>query len=232
MMSQAARARLAAFAIATLVLPLAGARADIVLSQLILDLQPGSHAREDIEVLNNGPERAYVEVVPGEIVDAGRPDQKRVEDPDPQKLGLLAAPGRMILEPGQRKLLRIAVLGSGAARERVYRVTVKPVAGPLSSGESGLKVLVGYDVLVLVRPGEIRPHLTGERTGNELVVHNDGNVSVELTDGRQCDGNGGSCAALPGKRLYAGADWKQTLKSGGPVTYVVRSPGKAVPTTF
>jgi P pilus assembly chaperone PapD len=232
MIPQAARARLAALAIASLALPVSSANADILLSQLIVELQPGVHAREDIEILNNGTERSYVAVVPGEIVNPGRPDQSRREDPDPEKLGLLAAPARLILEPGQRKLLRIGTLASTAASERDYRVTVKPVAGPLTSKESGLKVLVGYDVLVLVRPSVVREHLTGERTGKELAIHNDGNVSVELTDGRQCDGSGQHCVAVPGKRVYAGADWKQALKTDSPVSYLVRSPGKTVRMTF
>ena len=58
----------------------------------------------------------------------------------------------MIHEPGQRKLIRLAVIGLRPARERVYRVTVKPVTGELSASETGLKLLVGYDVLVLFSP--------------------------------------------------------------------------------
>lgn len=207
-----------------LVQPLGAARADIVLSELIVELQPGKHAREDIEIWNKDENRAYVAVEPAEIVDPGRPGQNRREEPDPEKLGLLVAPARMILEPGQRKLVRIAALGADPARERVYRVTVKPVAGPLSSDASGLKVLVGYDVLVLVRPGEARPDVTGQRSGNRLALHNGGNVSVELTQGRQCDSAGQNCRDLPGKRLYAGADWTETLPSTGPAEYMVRSP--------
>jgi P pilus assembly chaperone PapD len=207
-----------------LVQPIAAARADIVLSQLIVDLQRGTHNRDDVEIWNNGPERAYVAIEPREILDPGRPGQSSREEPDPQKLGLLVAPARMILEPGQRKLVRIAALAADGGRERVYRVTVKPVAGPLASDASGLKVLVGYDVLVLARPSEARPDVTGERSGNRLTVRNDGNVSVELTQGRQCDAANLNCRDLPGKRLYAGAQWTETLPGSGPAEYVVKAP--------
>jgi P pilus assembly chaperone PapD len=206
-----------------LVQPISAARAGIVLSELIVDLQPGRYNRDDVEIWNNGAERTYVAVEPREILDAGKPGESAFEAPDPEKLGLLVAPARMILEPGQRKLMRIARLASSGDRERVYRVTVKPVAGPLASDTSGLKLLVGYDVLVLARPAAPRPSLTGQRSGNRLTLRNDGNVSVELTQGRQCDGPD-SCRDLPGKRLYAGAEWTETLPGGGAVEYLVRSP--------
>lgn len=223
-MSRKTKAAVALLGVAALALPLGGARADIVLSELIVELHPGDHAREDVEIWNRDKERAYVAVEPAEIVNAGRPDQSRREDPDPAKLGLLVAPARMILEPGQRKLVRIATLGQDSSREHVYRVTVKPVAGPLQSDSSGLKLLVGYDLLVLVRPADPRPNVTGKRNGNSLTLRNDGNVSVELTGGRQCNAAGQACADLPGKRLYAGAEWTETLPGPGPVDYSVKSP--------
>ena len=137
------------------VVPVSAASAQIVLSNLIVDLSPGKDARQDIEVLNSAPDRAYVSVEPAEIVDAGTLSQMRKLEADPEKLGLLVAPSRMILEGGQRKLIRIAAIAPPADRERVYRVTIKPVIGHVTSGQSGLKILVGYDVLV-VCPG-IRP---------------------------------------------------------------------------
>ncbi|WP_028969653.1 fimbrial biogenesis chaperone [Sphingomonas sp. URHD0057] len=207
-----------------LVQPISAARADIVLSELIVELQSGRHNRDDVELWNNGAERAYVAIEPREVLDPGKPGQSSRAEPDPEKLGLLVAPARMILEPGQRKLVRIAMLAAGGDRERVYRVTVKPVAGPLASDASGLKVLIGYDVLVLVRPSEARSNVTIERSANRLTVRNDGNVSVELTQGRQCDSPNAGCRDLPGKRLYAGAQWTETLPGSGPAEYLVRSP--------
>ena len=95
------------------------ARADLVLSDLIVELQPGKQVRRDVEVWNNSPERAFVSVEPREIVDPGLASQNVRQDPDPEKLGLLASPRRMILEPGQRKLVRIASLSNDESREHV-----------------------------------------------------------------------------------------------------------------
>jgi P pilus assembly chaperone PapD len=206
-------------------MPLAVAHAELVLSELIVDLDPGKQTREDIEVWNDSPERAYVAVEPREILDAGLPSQAVRKDSDPQKLGLLVSPSRMILEPGQRKRLRIASLLGLPEREHVYRLTVKPVVGEVQSSATGLKLLVGYDVLVLVRPVRPAAKVTGRREGRRLTFGNSGNVSVEIVEGRQCDADGGRCADLPGKRLYPGASWTVDLQSDRPADYSLKMPG-------
>ena len=206
--------------------PTTPARAELVLSQLIVDLGSGSKDRDDIEVWNNSDERAYVVAEPSEVLSPGTAAEKRQAEPDPEKRGLLVSPARMILEPGQRKLVRVAAIGPRQERERVYRITVKPVVGGISSAETGLKLLIGYDVLVLLRPTISRPVLTASRSGNSLTFRNSGNASLELIDGKQCDITGKSCTNLQGKRLYAGATWTQQLKSNLPVEYSVVSAGQ------
>jgi P pilus assembly chaperone PapD len=202
------------------------ARADIVLSELVVELQPGKHMREDLEVWNDSPERSFVAIEPREIINPGTPTQSVHQDPDPAKLGLLVGPSRMILEPRQRKLIRIASVSSISDREHVYRVTVKPVVGGIQSDDSGLKVLVGYDVLVIVRPAQPLASVSANRNGRSLTFSNSGNVSVELVNGRQCKTDQGQCTELPGKRLYPGASWSVDLQSDSPAEYTLKSPGR------
>lgn len=218
--------------IMSLVFGAATARADILLSELIVELQPGKQMRDDIEVWNKSPDPAYVAIEPREIVNPGAAGETVRTDPDPEKLGLLVTPTRMVLEPGQRKLVRVAILAGDSGRERVFRVTVKPVVGPLDSHDSGLKILVGYDVLVLMRPAVPAPAVQGIRSGHTLTFTNTGNVSVELVDGRQCDSTRTHCVDLTGKRLYAGATWSEQLSSDLPVEYTVKEPGREVRRTF
>lgn len=210
----------------------AAAHADILLSELIVELQPGKQMRDDIEVFNSSPERAYVAIEPREIENPGRGTETARTDPDPEKLGLLVTPTRMVLEPGQRKLVRVAMLDAPSDRERVFRVTVKPVVGALDAHDTGLKILVGYDVLVLVRPAVSAPSVQGIRSGRTLTFTNSGNASVELADGRQCDVARAHCVDLPGKRLYAGATWTEPLSSDLPVEYTLKGPGQEVRRTF
>ena len=199
------------------------ATAGIAVSQMVIDLKAGESRAVDVEIVNDGDERSYVSIEPRAIVDPGTPRERAATSPDPEQLGLLVSPNRLILEPRQRRRLRIAALGQPGASERVYRVTVKPVAGEVSGSDSGLKLLVGYDLLVLVRPDHARPQISASRSDGSLVITNGGNSSVELTEGKQCEEGGKACRPLPGKRLYAGANWSQPLQRAGPAEYRVRT---------
>ena len=195
------------------------ARAEMVLSQVIVDLQPGKPPREDIEVWNDGPERMYVLAEPFEIVAAGRPSEQRVPAGPPDQSGLLVTPQRLVLAPGERRIIRVAMIGERPAADRVFRVAIRPVAGAMSAEESALKVFVGYDALVIVRPGRLIGDIEAVRRAHTLVFSNNGNTAQELFEGRQCDSLGAHCQVLPAKRLYPGAVWEQTLPFETPVTY-------------
>ncbi|MEG8016096.1 hypothetical protein [Sphingomonas sp. 22R3R2A-7] len=213
---------IAALAFATL-LGATPARADLVLSQVVVDLAASGPPRADIEAWNTGAERMYVVAEPAEIVDPGTPRERRVASVDPAASGLLVTPQKLILEPGERRLLRIAVIGARRARDRIYRVTVKPVAGEISAAGSALKLLVGYDMLVIVRPPVLAGTITATRAATALVLANTGSTNVELYEGRQCDAAGKDCRTLPPRRLYAGADWTQTIDPDRPVDYRVKT---------
>lgn len=201
------------------VLLISPAGAEMVLSQVIIDLQPEQLTRGDVEVWNNGKDRMYVSAEPFEIRNPGGPAEQRVAADDPELSGILVSPQRLILEPGERRMVRIAAIGERPAVDRVYRVAIKPVAGKITASGSALNVFVGYDALVLVRPAALKGDVVGERDGNTLTLRNEGNTSQELFDGRQCDAAGARCQALPGKRLYAGTVWRQTLPFTTVVTY-------------
>ena len=213
----------AAFCMSLLaVLPIAPASAELAVSQLIVELKPGASRAADIEIYNDSDERSFVSVEPREIVDAGLDKEKPLLSPDPEKLGLLVSPTRLVIEPRQRRRLRIAAIGPVLPQERIYRVTVKPVSGDVTGTEIGLKLLVGYDLLVLVRPPASKPNVDISRAGGVLTITNRGNASVELAEGKQCDGSGSNCQLLPSKRLYAGASWRQALPRPTAGEYRVR----------
>jgi P pilus assembly chaperone PapD len=208
---------------ASIAAPVSYASAELVLSQLVIDLSPGDHSRTDIEIWNRGADRSFVSVEPREIIAPGTASESSKRDPDPEELGLLVSPARLVLEPGQRRLIRIAAIAPPSDRERVYRVTVRPVVGQLSSEASGLKVLVGYDLLVLVRPDNPNPHVAGQRAGDRLLLRNDGNVSVELGNGQRCSESTHRCAALPGGRLYVGQEKEVSAPASEQVRYEVKA---------
>lgn len=215
--------RVAAFA--TLALLGAGssypAGAALEMSKVIVDIAADAPPRDDIEIFNSGDERLYVAVQPAEMIEPGMPGERRVESVDPAVTGLLTTPQKLVLEPGQRRLVRVAMVAPRGTRERVYRLMIKPVAGDVTAARTSLKVFVGYDALILVRPTTITGALTAVRTGRQVTFHNGTNSSVELAEGTQCGPDAAACVKLPSKRLYAGADWTIPLERAAPVRYEV-----------
>ena len=200
-------------------------QASLGLDKVIVDLGGRGLPREDLEVFNSGNERLYVSIEPARIDEPGTPRERRVESLDPAVSGLLATPQKLILEPAERKLVRIAYVGADRSREVVYRVAIKPVAGSIRANTTALKVFVGYDVLVTVRPVAASGSLEAKRATNAIAFRNSSNTNVELSDGKQCDAAGTACTDLPPMRIYAGGDWQIPLRAGTVVRYAVTHNG-------
>jgi Mat/Ecp fimbriae periplasmic chaperone len=199
------------------------ARAGMILNKVIVNFSPTEPSRDDIEITNVGDGIMYVSIEPAEVVDPGEANERRVTDPNPRALGLLVSPKRLALGPGERKMVRISLLQRPVDRDRIYRVAIKPVVGEITAMHSALKVMVGYDVLVIARPAGARPILSVSRDGQALHIRNLGNTNAMLFDGRQCEAPQTDCVELPSKRIYAGGAWQVELPRDGPVRYLVES---------
>lgn len=196
--------------------------AELLLETLVVELNDDDAGVEDVEIYNDGDERMFVSVEPSRIEKPGL-TSSRITDPDPEALGLLASPSKLILEPGQRKLIRLASLSNISDSEEVYRVLVRPVPAPDEPDQTGLNIMVGYDLLVLVRPEETKRALSGEIENGALTVRNLGNASLELLSGEVCtERTGDQCAPLPGKRLYADQSWTVPVEGAARVKYFVK----------
>lgn len=221
----AAPLRLAALLalIPLLVIPLA--QAEMALSKVVIDFTSARPARDDIEITNSADEILYVSVEPAEILNPGGPEERRVANPNPRELGLLISPNRLVLGPGERKVVRVSLLERPEDRDRIYRITIKPVIGEIVARQSALKVVVGYDVLVIARPQNARPRLEVSRRGNAVEFRNLGNTNALLFNGRQCAGAEIDCAELPSKRIYAGNTWQLQLPASGQGRFMIESDG-------
>ncbi len=214
-----ARRALAALLLALWATP---AAASMVLSNVILHFEPGKPTRQDVEIENTGDQPMYVQVTPHTVESPGTPDEARVAITDPRQAGLLVTPNKLVVPPNGRKLLRFVNLQPGDDRERVYRVSVAPVVGDLEARESGLKILIGYEVLVLMQPAAPAPQLAARREGRTLFFENTGNTNVLLREGRQCptpETPAEDCALLGSKRLYPGNAWSVDLPFDREVEY-------------
>jgi P pilus assembly chaperone PapD len=191
------------------------------LSNVIVHFEPGKPARQDVEISNTGDEPMYVSIEPNMILAPGTPQEDRVPITDPRQAGLLVTPNKMIVPPGGTKVLRLVDLG-GFPRERVYRIVVKPVAAGVESSQSGLKIMLGYEILAIAYPSNPSSMLDVTREGRVLRMKNPGNTNILLREGYQCERANQpveECDSLPGKRLYPGNEWEISLPRDLPVTY-------------
>jgi P pilus assembly chaperone PapD len=196
-----------------------GAKADMVLSDVIVDLQAPSEMRHDVDVRNDGEEDLYIEVNVQRVPDPATDGAARVPETDPRTAGLLASPRRLAIPPGERKRVRIVARKAPTEEDLVYRVAFVPKENAATTNEAmAFKVLIGYEVLVLVRPPGARPELVVERKGRRLHVENRGRSSLLVRSLEQCDpADSDRCEDLPGNRLYAGETWDVELPRDAPV---------------
>ncbi len=197
-------------------------QASMVLSNVIVHFEPGEPTRQDIDIENTGDEPMYVDVKPHLVLNPGTDQEQRQLIRDPRSAGLLVTPNRLVIAPRSRKRLRMVNLNPGSKAERVYRVAVTPVVGDLTAEQSGLKILIGYEVLVLAQPVAVAPQLHVERVGRTLQFENLGNTNVLLRDGHQCEQPQmlrEACMPLASRRLYPGNRWAIDLPLDQPARY-------------
>jgi P pilus assembly chaperone PapD len=197
------------------------------LSRAVVVFMPGDSQRQDIVVRNPDSEPIYVKVEAAEIVNPGRPDQQRRVPRNPEDIDLLVTPNRLVVQPGQEKVVRLVSLKPAGDSERVYRVNLTPVVGKIESDSPmAIKVVVAYDTLVIVEPKKPRVQVLGRREGKRLMVTNNGNVYALLSNGRQCPVEGAAedqCVELQGTRIYPGVEWSLDLPYDRPVEFDIES---------
>lgn len=196
------------------------ARAEFLVSSAIMEFTGDGPKQQDIELISRSSESDYIVTEVSEIVHPGLADEKRVELTDPEEGWLLVTPDKSILTGGTRKVLRFVLLKTPDEQEHIYRVAVKPVINEMTStSKVGLKVLIGYEVLVIIRPAAIAPAYEAKRDGKILTVSNTGNTNVLLQNGKQCEDE--KCPLPPARRVYPGETARIELPSAAAVSYSV-----------
>ncbi|HWL67644.1 MAG TPA: fimbria/pilus periplasmic chaperone, partial [Geminicoccus sp.] len=214
---------------------------NLTVDTLLVDMADPAQSRRDLTLANTGSEKLYVQVDVEEMVATDEGREARTGSPD--ELGLLVTPNRLILEPGQRRPVRMVVLNRQVDRERMFRITLKPVVGDILSDEPAasnapsamIKVVVGYQAYLFVRPARIEESLLATRDGRQLQFRNAGNVSLLLDDGRQCADPTlprDECTPLPSRRIYPGQSWSVELPNDNRAEYTVGAPSGRISKEF
>lgn len=197
------------------------ARAEFVISSAIVEFASDTSPQQDIELASRSKETDYIVTEISEILHPGMPNESRVLIEDPEESRLLVTPGRTILTGGGRRVLRFMLLKDLDDQEHIYRVAVKPVIkGTDNKTKLGLKILVGYEVLVILRPSTIKPSYEARREGTNFTVTNNGNTNILFESGMQCPAEE-ECAIPSVIRAYPGQKISITLPQNKAVDYML-----------
>lgn len=175
------------------------AKAQLAIDRLWVDLDDQRANRSDLVVRNESEDVYYITVTTSEIENPGTAGEMRTTQIDPEKLGLLVTPNRLILRPGELRAIRVVSLNRDLAQDRIYRVNINPEIGELSIDQDDLqnrglaiKLLAAFDVLVTVRPREGDPELVALREGDRIELRNEGSSNLLMLDGKVCPVEGTS----------------------------------------
>jgi P pilus assembly chaperone PapD len=196
--------------------------ADMILDNAVIHFESGKPNRQDVVVKNTSNKPLYIKVTPYSIINPGTDQQSREKVINPKEAGLLVSPNKLVVPPKGRKLIRFLNLNPKRDQEGVYRVAVEPVAGKLVAKKTGLKILIGYEVLVLAQPVNPEPKLVAKREGRNLNLSNEGSTNIHLLGGKQCPQKSAStedCESLRSGRLYPGNKWTVLLPHDESVQY-------------
>ena len=199
-------------------------QAQITVDRSVIEFTGGA-AVQDVEVMNNGRTKAYLDLKVAEIIDPGSDEPTRVELDDPRTAPVLVSPRQLLVPPGARKRLRVILREASADTERVFRLRIAPYTGKArleepAEGEkaTAVRVLVGYDLLLLSRPADARADLKVTRGPDSMEFRNEGNTNVLLRRIEQCERDAAedSCVEIGPSRLYAGESYRIDLPLQGP----------------
>ncbi|MBL0317867.1 MAG: fimbria/pilus periplasmic chaperone [Alphaproteobacteria bacterium] len=179
-------------------------RAEFALSNMILDFPAKGPRQQDVQVISKDEETQYLQMSISEIENPGTPQEQRIPVTTPENAGIIVSPMMMVLPAGVTKTLRFILMNEASDKEKIYRVSVKPVVNgvePPKDKQIGVKILVGYEVLVLVRPLNAKADIVGHRNGSQLTLTNHGNTNVIFQSGKQCQASG-DCKEVKVRRIY------------------------------
>lgn len=198
--------------------------ADIFVDRAIVRMSADQTPREDIKVINNGNDVGYVQVEVFEVRNPGSDNEERVKVTDPDQLKLIVSPSKLMIPANSQKLVRIVNLEPGGDEERIYRVNVTPVLAPLEEDDgSVVRVVVAYQLLVIIDPANPQENLNIVRSGRTLNIENTGNTNVLLSDGKQCNSEGNNCFDIAAHRVYPGNKLSIDLEKDAPAVFKLTS---------
>lgn len=204
-----------------------GAQAAMMLDKAIIHFGPGAPNRQDVEIRNPDKEPLYIKVEILEVLNPGMENEERKVVTNPKQAKFLVTPSKLVIPPGGRKSVRMLNIGKLPDDEdKVFRINLTPVTPDVEAKQMAIKVVVGYQLLVLIQPKTPKPDVQATRNGKKLTLHNAGNTNVLLRSGTNCPAvappakpSTEDCVDMQSKRIYAGNTVEVELTYDSPVEY-------------
>lgn len=198
------------------------ALAQIIVNKSVLEFNEDNLV-QDIDITNTGDYKIFLNLTAAKIRNPHSANPERIELKDPRTSPILVSPKQVLIPPGQRKRVRIILRKAPKKVDDVYRLAIKPFTGdvqietdrPAEAKSSAVKILLGYDILLLARPKDAVGKLAVKRTAKALWFKNTGNTNVLLRRMQQCNAAGDECEVLAPNRVYAGEVYKVDLPKKG-----------------
>ena len=201
--------------------------AALALGNIIVDI-PSTTPKADIEVYNRSQQPMAIAVDVKEIINPGQETQQSLNilaDEDFTNDSLIIDPSMFILAASEKRLLRFMNLNTDITTDKIYRVSVTPkenINPKLQAQEgvsAGVKILLAYEVLAIIRPSEIEYNVEYTRVGNKLKLTNKGNSNIIINSVANCEYTPVEhCSDIPAIRLYAGMHTSIDLAYATPVS--------------
>ena len=189
-------------------------KANISISLTILDFLPKDSRQKNIELGNNKKDMSYIKSEVSEILNPGMPNQKRIPITRKNRGKLIISPLQLTMKPNERKIIRFISTEKNLKKDSVFRTTIVPLIKPKKDQQGiGINVLIGYEVLTIIRPKNMifDLNITRNIKRNTITYKNNGNTNILLNKVVQCDEYGIDCQTLAHKRLYAGNTYTVSL---------------------
>jgi len=182
------------------------AMAQLNVDKSVLELTNQSQ-RSTVRLSNSGKDTLYINLKLLEVTNPEADSPTKTPLVDPTKDGILVHPRQIILEPGQARSARVVLNQPVTDQDRVFRLKLEPLAGDALQNDdaertAGVRMLLGYQLLVLARPDTLAPDIELQRQADSIVFLNHGNTSVLLRQLEVCATNGSNCSPLQPNRLY------------------------------
>ncbi|MDR2902275.1 MAG: hypothetical protein LBU87_04125 [Lactobacillales bacterium] len=178
--------------------------ASIGVDKMVLEMDTAANTRQNVFVSNNGDKTAYVATDVFEIKNPGDENEERVPVNLKDKNRLIVAPNKLVIEPQDKKRIQFNTTDTNLEKDKIYRISVAPKISGIETDEGvNIKILIGYDILAIVRPAKPVFDLKVDKKGGHITFKNNGNTNVLLASVKQCPQKD-KCEMLLSRRLYAG----------------------------